>query len=286
MGQPEAKKYLFVELAYDGDHGRIAGHGTGHVDAAAVIDIKQGLGVFVHLGKLDAAVGDNGINVIKLAGDHLFDEVIGLLITQGIDGFEGLISVMQFLDADGVGAATGLEQPGAGDTGQETANVVVVEDTDELRDGNAEATGPGTHGELITEVTSGGFIEAGQSKVFPQGSAEFNVEIIEGHDAVDLSGSHQVGDGVDDTLAVIEALESEDFIQSMTSPRFLELRFDSEQDGMASFRLCSFDEGVAFEIAGEAKDGGTGRHESFQTIKRIKRISSPFFMSGMTLASK
>jgi hypothetical protein len=94
--------------------------------------------------------------------------------------------------------------------------------------------------------------------VFTQGGTEFNVEIIKSDDTVDMAGTHQVGDGVNDAAPVVETLQGEDFIKSMPGPRFVEFGFDREEDGMASLSLSSLDEGIAFKVAGETKNGGTG----------------------------
>src|SRR5258706_6287498 len=90
------------------------------------------------------------------AGHEALEQVVRLEIAERVEDGRERVGGFDFANADGGGVGARLQEPGAGNVPKEAADVVVVEDGGELRDGDAALAGAGAHGELVAEVGGGG----------------------------------------------------------------------------------------------------------------------------------
>src|SRR5205823_4238734 len=118
----------------------------------------------------------------------------------------------QLLDADRRRLAPRLQEPRPGDGGQEVADVVVVDDADELRDADAQLPAAGAHGQLVAEQAGGALAQAGQPQVLAEVGGDLDVEVVQGDDPADRAGAGQVADGVDDQPPVLEVGQGEHLV--------------------------------------------------------------------------
>ena len=201
----------------------------------------------------DFTVVDDGVDVEDVAGDVAFEQVVGLFVAELFEGGPEFSGIVDLFDAHGPGGTAGFEDPGGGDAVDELLEAAVVEDVDEVRNGNAGAGGDGAHGEFVAEVAGGGFAEAGQAEVFAEGGGFFEVEVIEGDDAVDGFGAGEIADGFEGVVEVPDlglVGHVEEVVQGFARPLggFLEAEGRKQKDaGAPGFGLA--EKGVAFFIA-------------------------------------
>ena len=77
------------------------------------------------------------------------------------------------------------------------AQILVVEDADELRHEQAGFACSDTHGELVAKETRCRFAETGQSHMLAQRCGRFHVELVQRDDAIDFARAGEIGDDID-----------------------------------------------------------------------------------------
>ncbi len=247
--------------------GGVALDEAGGEDAALVADVHGGAAVAAGDGEEDIAFANDGVDVEDVAGDVLLEEVVGLVIAEGVDDLPAFVLGVDFADADGAGHEPGFEDPGRRNLVEEGMDEVVIEDVDEGGDVEAFIGGLAAHGELVAEVAGGGFAHAGDAEVFAEGGGGFEVEVIEGDDAVDDFSAGEEADGVEGLLAVplfFVVGHVEDFVDGLGGPfgGVFDAVGGKEEDAAAeAFGLA--EKFVAFFVAGDAENGerthkGTG----------------------------
>src|SRR5258708_15961535 len=88
-------------------------------------------------------------------GDEALEQVVRLEIAERVEDGPERVGGFDFANADGGGVGARLQEPGAGNVPKEAADVVVVEDGGELRNGNPALPGADAHCELVAEVAAG-----------------------------------------------------------------------------------------------------------------------------------
>src|SRR6185503_6607733 len=136
--------------------------------------------------------------MINIAGDELLQHEERLLITQRLQSWPQLVSVVDRFNPHRTGLGTRLEQPWRGDAGHELTQIVVVENTGKFRNQQASIAGCRPHRQLVAEVASQGVAHPRHAEVLPQVSSSLYIEIIESDDQVNMAAARQVRDGVDD----------------------------------------------------------------------------------------
>jgi hypothetical protein len=66
--------------------------------------------------------------------------------------------------------------------------------------------------------------------VFTQVSGSLHIEIVESYDQIKMTGSRQVGDGVDDVWPPAKVRHMEEFINVFARPRFILILIIREED--------------------------------------------------------
>src|SRR5205823_5210237 len=122
---------------------------------------------------------------------------------------------------------------------------------------DADLAGPHPHGELVAEQPGGRLAGpgVGQPEVLAEERRDLDVEVVQGDDAVDPAGPHQVGGGVDEPAAVGEVADREHVGTRLPRPRLAELPLDRQQVDGAALLPAPLQEPVALEVAGECEDG-------------------------------
>ena len=58
----------------------------------------------------------------------------------------------------------------------------------------------------------------GKTEMFAQSRGQLDIEIVEGHDAIDRPGAHQIGHAVNDVRPVFEAGQGVNFVDGLSGP--------------------------------------------------------------------
>ena len=77
------------------------------------------------------------------------------------------------------------------------------------------------HGEFVAKVARGGFAHAGNAQMLAQKRGEFEVKIVQRHQAIDLLRARQIGDGVERMLPIpllVDVGHVEDFVDGFGGP--------------------------------------------------------------------
>ena len=227
---------------------------AGAEDASLMHGLHGGLAVLVGRAEEDLAVPGDAFDVKDFAGDEAFEEVVGLEIAELVEDGPERVGGFDFADADGGGVGAGLQEPGAGDVAEEAADVVVVEDGGELRDGNAALPGADTHGELVAEVAGEGFAHAGKAHVFAQQRGYFEVELVEGDDAVESVFAGEVADGVQDLLGSEVLRHGDEFGDGVARPVGVLELVDGEENDVDAEAGDLLEEGLALFVGADAEN--------------------------------
>src|ERR1019366_3006716 len=171
-------------------------------DAAAVGDFHRRTPVAGGDSEHHLLFGNDGVDVEDIAGDKLLQQVEGLQVAEQLEGGPQFVRLVNLLDPDGAGHGAGLEHPGRGRVFHEAPQLVVIEHGYEVRDLDAFLAGLPAHGELVAEMAHGGLAHPGQAQMLAQGGSQFDVEIVERHDAVDDASARQIAHRLDDVLTV------------------------------------------------------------------------------------
>ena len=190
------------------------------------------------------------------AGHEALEQVVGLEIAELVENGPECVGSFDFANADCGGVGARLEQPGAGDVTEEAADVVVVEDSGELRDGDAALTGADTHGELVAEVAGEGFAHAGKTHVFAQQRSHFEVELIESDDAVESGFASEVADGVQDLLGSEVLWHGDEFGDGFARPIGVLELVDGEENDVDAEARDLLEEGLALFVGADAENRG------------------------------
>jgi hypothetical protein len=134
----------------------VAIDGAGREDSALMHDLHRRFAVAVHFGEDHVAFAGDGVDMEDVAGDEAFEEEIALLVAELIESAPEALRFMDFADADGRGFGARLEHPWRRHAVHVGAQVVVVENSDELRYENAGAFRLVPHRELVAKIGGGG----------------------------------------------------------------------------------------------------------------------------------
>src|SRR5260370_37773715 len=99
------------------------------------------LAVFVGRAEEDLPVPGDAFDVKDFAGREALEQVVGLEIAEFVQNGPERVGGFDFANADRRGVSARLQEPGAGNVPQEAADVLVVEDGGELRNGDAALPG-------------------------------------------------------------------------------------------------------------------------------------------------
>ena len=141
-----------------------------------------------------------------------------MLIAEGVEDRPQSLGRLDQLDADGGGLRSWLEHPGSGHLAQVIANVVVIEDGNKIGHPDAVFKGLHSHGQLVAEVTHGGEPHARDPHVLSKGGGGFHIELVEGHNAINLLIARQVGYRFHDFRPGKVDRYVEHIIQALTRP--------------------------------------------------------------------
>jgi ferrochelatase len=131
----------------------------------------------------------------------------------------------------------------------------VIQNVNERRNRQSAVLRARTHRELVAEVTRGRVAHAGDAQVLAEERNEFDVEVVERRDAIELTRAREIAHGVDHGLAIAERRHREHLVDVFARPRFIEQRLGSEEHHVAPFALCTLEEAVALEVTGDTENG-------------------------------
>jgi hypothetical protein len=223
--------------------------------AALVRSLQRRRAVRVSLREDNLAFGSHAIDMIDAAGNELFEQIVRLMVAKLIEPGPELGGLVNLFHADAGGLRARLEQPRGGDAGHELAQGVVIENGNEVWDGDACFFCPGAHGEFVSEITDGGQAHAGDAHVFTEGRNVFHVEFVEGDDAIDGLRSGDEADGVDELLHRKFFWHEEHFVDGLAWPIRVAKFFDSQEDNAAANRFAGAQKFLTFFVRADTEDG-------------------------------
>src|SRR5258705_9023100 len=142
------------------------------------------LAVFEGRAEEDLAVPGDAFDVKDFAGHEALEEVVGLEVAELVEDWPECVGMSNFANADRGGVGARLQEPGTGNMGEETADVLVVEDGGELGDRDAALTGTDTHGQLVAEVAGGGVAPPREKEEVGEAASHLQEEILYPHQRV------------------------------------------------------------------------------------------------------
>ncbi len=178
---------------------------------------------------------------------------------------------------DGGGLRSWLEHPGSGHPAQVVANVVVIEDGNEIGHLDAVFKCLHPHGQLVAEVTHGSETHAGDPHVLAQSGGGFHIELVERHNAVNLLFPRQIGYRFDDFGQGKVDRDVEHIIQALARPVGIAQAFYCQQEYAAALTLAFAHEFLSLFVGGDAEKGDWRgfRHEASRvrqkTIPSVKQ---------------
>ena len=134
------------------------------------------------------------------------------------------------------------------------AEFVVVEDAAELGYEEAGLECSGAHGELVSVIGGGGDTHAADAHVLAHKGGGFEVEFVEGDDAIEAAASGHVGDSVQDLLDGEAGGHGGNLFQSIEGPVGVAEFVNGEQGGFYAELGTLAQEILAFFIAGNAQN--------------------------------
>src|SRR5713226_3102515 len=162
---------------------------------------------------------------------------------------------MNLLHSDAGSLRARLEQPGSRHAPHELTKIVMVQNVDKLGYEHACFLRPRAHCQFVAKITHGREPHAGNSQVFTKRGDVFHVEFVQRDDTVDLPGTRDVADGVDQALQWKPLRHGEDIIEAFEWPLGMAEFFDGQKQDVAPDSLASADELLSFFVGADAKDG-------------------------------
>src|SRR5579872_5088623 len=115
--------------------------------------------------------------MVDLARYIALEQIERAPVCQPIERLPELVMARDLFETYRSGLRSRLEHPGRGNRVCEIANLGVIEQPHELRNRQSGELGSGSHGQLVAEITSGGFSHSRNAHVFAQGSSGLKIEI-------------------------------------------------------------------------------------------------------------
>src|SRR6516164_2139077 len=128
--------------------------------------IERRRAVSMRLSKKYTALRHYAVHMIDTSGNESFEKIFGLRIAQLLEPRPKLRGGLNLLHADARRLRTRLQQPRTRYVPHELAQVLIIEDMDELRHEHADFLGPCAHSQLVAKVPNRGQPNARQAQVF------------------------------------------------------------------------------------------------------------------------
>jgi hypothetical protein len=138
---------------------------------------------------------------------------------------------------------------------QVIANVVIIQDGNEIGHPDFVFERLHPHGQLVAEMAHGGQAHAGDAHVLAQGSGGFHVELVEGYDAVNLPLPREITYRLYDFWQGEVSGHIEDVVQALTGPVGIAQGLYREQEYAAALALAFEHEFLSFFVGGDAEKG-------------------------------
>src|SRR5688572_11675141 len=180
----------------------------------------------------------------------------GLAVSKLIEDRPQLLGAVQLANADGGGGESRLEHPWRRDRRQILAYPIVVEDRDERGNGNTAFLGSHPHRQLVAEVAHRRLAHARDAEMLAKRGRHLQIELVERNDAVDRLGAREVADGMDDVVAPEQVGHEKALVDALPRPVRVSVLFEREQQYATAQTLALAQKLVAFDVAGQAQDGG------------------------------
>ena len=227
----------------------------------------------------DLALVHDGIDVEDVAGDEALQQVIRLLVAQALDNGPEFVLGMHFADADGAGHRPRLQHPRRRYAIEERRKLSVIQHVDEVGHVQPRLGGAHAHGQLVAEVARGGLAHAGDAQVLADHGGQFDIEIVERHDAVEHARARQIADGVAhvDWVPLSAAIRQvEDLVDRLHRPvRFMLQAFGGDQHYRPALAFAFANEIVALFVAGHAENRHNRNPAEAPTHSRSLLWSTP-----------
>ena len=217
-----------------------------------------------------------------VARDELLEEVVGAAVAEGLERAPEFRRGLQAPDAERCCLGTRLEDPRRRDLASPARDVRVVQRVHERRTRQSRAARAPPHGQFVAEPSRGGFAHAGDEQVLAQHRRQLDVEVVEGHDAIDSFGSRQVRGTLADVIERHVPTDVVERVDGVSRPVGVPELLLGQQQHPASLPPAFAQELITLPVSGDAEKGqGHGDSiVSWQLAVRSWRLAAGCWLVG------